>query len=190
MDTRAARELGLDIRKEPDDFADLLPFHCITFWHSLEHLRNPVAALSTVRKLIAEDGLVMVAVPNSGGLQAVIFGANWLHLDVPRHLYHFNDTSLNALLRLTGFTPVHRWNQEFEYDLMGWSQSALNAVLRTPNVFFDLLTQRRGHATAAEEVASQAGGFALSALALPLVALGTLLGRGGTLVMAARPNPV
>lgn len=181
-----ARAAGLDVRETIEETRAHAPFDCITLWHSLEHMRDPLAALKSLAKLLAPGGRLLVAVPNAEGLQARVFGAGWFHLDVPRHLYHFGAASLEHLLAAAGFDIARRWHQEFEYDLFGWSQSALNRLMPVPNLFFNHLTGRRDAAGKGLIAASYLAGAAFSALALPVTAVSTLSRRGGTLVVAAR----
>ena len=42
---------GLEIWGSIEDLAPRAPFDCVTLWHSLEHLRNPVAGLRAIREL-------------------------------------------------------------------------------------------------------------------------------------------
>jgi SAM-dependent methyltransferase len=60
----------------------------IVFWHSLEHLREPGAALDHAARLLEPGGLLIVALPNVASRQAKRFGDRWLALDLPRHLVH------------------------------------------------------------------------------------------------------
>lgn len=183
LNASIARAAGLEVRPELADIAELSPFDCITLWHSLEHMRNPRFTICAARDLLAPNGLLMIAVPDARGWQASIFGARWFHLDVPRHLHHFCVKSLRRLLESCGFQLERTWHQEFEYDLLGWSQSALNCILPVPNLFFDSLT---GRATSRlHKAVSWIGGVVFSVAALPLVVLGNLFRRGGTLVVAA-----
>lgn len=186
MNPALARAAGLLVQETIDDARAHAPFDCVTLWHSLEHMRDPHATLKSLAKLLAPEGFILVAVPDAEGLQARVFGAGWFHLDVPRHLYHFGAASLEHLLDATGFAIVRRWHQEFEYDLFGWSQSALNRLIPAPNLFFNRLTGRRAAAGKGQVAASYLAGAALSALALPFTAIGALSRRGGTLIVAAR----
>jgi len=72
-------------------------FDLITFWHVLEHLEDPRHALSEARRLLKSDGRIVVAVPNINSWQACWFRDEWLHLDVPRHRWHFGPETLDAL---------------------------------------------------------------------------------------------
>ncbi|HMS42480.1 MAG TPA: class I SAM-dependent methyltransferase, partial [Pyrinomonadaceae bacterium] len=64
-------------------------------------------------ELLAPEGILFVAVPDARGFQAKIFGKYWLHLDVPRHLFHFDFNSLKMLLKQTNFAVKTHWHQEF-----------------------------------------------------------------------------
>lgn len=81
---------------------------------------------------------------------------------------------------------MREWHQEFEYDLLGWSQSALNFAPTPPNLFFDLLTGRKPAVSPLQRFATWVAGFVLTGLAIFLVPIGTVAKRGGTLIIAGR----
>jgi SAM-dependent methyltransferase len=184
----SARGAGLDVEESLDRVTASGTFDCITMWHTLEHMRDIPYTLSTIARLLKPDGKLMIAVPDSGGIQAFVFGPNWLHTDVPRHLYHFDSKALSHCIDAAGFTVRQQWHQEFEYDLLGWSQSILNLLLPLPNVFFDSLRGRKGRAGRFTRFCGFLLGLLLTVVSLPALVLGTLTGRGGTLiVIAVRP---
>lgn len=160
-------------------------FDAVTMWHTLEHFKNPREVLETAFELLTSDGILLVAVPNARGFQARIFGKHWLHLDVPRHLFHFDFNSLEMILTQTNFAVKNHWHQEFEYDLLGWSQSTLNKIFKEPNVLFKSLSGHETNVNSITKAANFALGFSFSALALPLIPLGTLAQKGGTLIISA-----
>lgn len=160
----------------------LKSFDAVTLWHSLEHFRNPKQILLEVGELLKDDGRLLVAVPDRSGLQARIFGKHWFHLDVPRHLFHFGRDSLKGMLEENGFKVIRAWHQEFEYDLLGWSQSLMNKFFRTPNVFFKILTGKTTSVNQVTNLAHVAFGLGFTVAAVPLVLVGTSLRKGGTLV--------
>lgn len=186
MNPQIATEAGLEVFESLDELPDTYRFDCITMWHSLEHIRDPQSLINKLATLLTPSGVLLIAVPDAGGLQATAFKSNWFHLDVPRHLYHFTDRSLTRLLSNAGLEINRRWHQEFEYDLFGWSQSALNSVMPEPNMFFNCLTRKPVKIGKALLVANFFIGATLSALALPAVMVGTLTKRGGTLIAAAQ----
>jgi SAM-dependent methyltransferase len=186
MRPAAARAAGLDVRTSVAEARDAGPFQCATFWHTLEHMEDPRGSLRRTASLVAPGGVVVVAVPDFGGLQASVFGRRWAHLDVPRHLYHFDERSLRQMLESLGLWPELTWHQELEYDLFGVVQSASNVVLPVPNVFYNRVTGGATGAGKGLEIGALVLGTALAVVAAPVVPLASALGRGGTLVVAAR----
>ena len=180
-----ARDAGLDVRESIDQLPAEASFDCVTMWHTLEHMRDVPSVLSAVARRLKPGGALVIAVPDLGGLQARVFGPNWLHADVPRHLYHFDAAALSHCIGAAGFAVRRTWHQEVEYDLLGWSQSLLNMVMLRPNVFFDALRGRHGGAGPVVRAAGVLLGVLFSLAALPALALGTLSGRGGTLIVMA-----
>ncbi len=188
MNPAPARESGFEVATELAAFQGHKEFDCITMWHSLEHMREPLEVLRSIHRLLKPDGWLFVAVPDAGGWQATSFGQNWLHLDVPRHLYHFNRRSLRLLHELCDFQVREELHQEFEYDVLGWSQSALNKIFPTRNLFFRQLTGKAQGSRSAERAASWLAGPLLSALALPAAWLGSACKHGGTLIFASQKS--
>ncbi|MEE8398210.1 MAG: class I SAM-dependent methyltransferase [Desulfobacterales bacterium] len=181
------RKAGLIVEETIAEATPSGPYDCVTFWHSLEHMGDPLSMLIQVSEVLASSGRLIIAVPDNGGLQARIFSHKWLHLDVPRHLYHFDCGALSHLLKSAGFTIVHQYHQEFEYDLLGWSQSALNFI-SPPNAFFNLITGKMLIESRSSRLFHWALGMIGSLLSIPAVWVGSLLGRGGTLIIAAEPG--
>lgn len=81
-------------------------FDVILMNHSLEHFPSPVSALRRVHRLLKHDGLLVVSVPNAGGLEASLFGWWWFGWDLPRHFYHFDKHTISRALTKAGFRPV------------------------------------------------------------------------------------
>ncbi len=165
-------------------------FDAITLWHTLEHFKNPREILMKARELLSKNGSILIAVPNFGGFQSKMFGKNWLHLDMPRHLFHFSFESLKLLLEQCGFSIKWHRHQEFEYDLLGWSQSALNTFSDTPNVFFKTLAGQKNGISSTKIAVNALFGTAFSAAALPFVPFSALLKKGGTIVISASKEKI
>ena len=81
-------------------------FDVVTAWHVIEHLQDPGPELSEIRRVLSDDGLLVVEVPNYDCLTARICGKRWWGLDTPRHLQHFDQGTLERLLKDHGFTPL------------------------------------------------------------------------------------
>mgnify|MGYP000695867692 CR=1 FL=1 len=72
--------------------------------HVLEHLFAPREVLIRIREAMASGGIVIVDVPNWESPWSRLFGQyNWA-LDLPRHLYHFEQATLLKLVSGVGFT--------------------------------------------------------------------------------------
>lgn len=186
MNPRLARQAGLDVYDSLATASSAAPYDCITAWHVLEHLAEPHKELQQIAELLAPEGTLILAVPNAEGCQARMCGRYWLHLDVPRHVHHFGHRSLKKHLARAGFQAVRWWQGEFEYDLLGWSQSVLNGILPEPNVFFELLTGRRSTMPRAARLTHMTLGLAATALAIAPTWWGMLTKNAGTLIVAAR----
>lgn len=75
-------------------------FDVITLWHVLEHLSDLNEKLDTINKLLKNDGILIVAVPNCIAKDAEIYKQFWAAYDVPRHLYHFSPNTIELLFKL------------------------------------------------------------------------------------------
>jgi SAM-dependent methyltransferase len=81
-------------------------YDIITMFQYLEHDLEPNLTLQKVRKLINEDGLLIIEVPNINSLSFKLFGSKWFNLDIPRHVYHYSPKTLTNLLEINGFEVV------------------------------------------------------------------------------------
>ncbi|PKP21081.1 MAG: methyltransferase, partial [Bacteroidetes bacterium HGW-Bacteroidetes-22] len=101
---RHAISSGLEVFEENFlDEASGASFDLITMWHVLEHVYDVPERLKQIRRLVKSDGLVVVALPNPGSYDALHYGAYWAAWDVPRHLYHFSQKSVELLAMKAGF---------------------------------------------------------------------------------------
>lgn len=94
-----------DIVPLPADALFSLPegsFNAITLWHVLEHVHDLHGYLKKIGSLLASRGKIFIAVPNHTSFDAHHYREYWAAYDVPRHLYHFSPTSMNALMKAHG----------------------------------------------------------------------------------------
>ncbi|TSC52046.1 MAG: methyltransferase type 11 [Parcubacteria group bacterium LiPW_41] len=78
-------------------------FDLILLNQVLEHVPGPSAVLVECFRILKDDGILIIAVPNFDSLGEKVFEENWYHLDLPRHLFHFNKKTLNKMLERAGF---------------------------------------------------------------------------------------
>lgn len=109
-------------------------FDVVSLWGVLEHLRYPFETLEEVRRIIKDDGLLVIYVPNFDSFQARIFRDNWFHLDAPRHLFHFSPSTIKTLLKKTGFRIESITHFHFFPNYVGLRVSLLY-LLKKYNVF-------------------------------------------------------
>lgn len=82
-------------------------FNCITMWHVLEHVHDLNETLEMVKERLKVQGVFIIAVPNCNSWDAQKYGQFWAGYDVPRHLYHFTDSTLKILASNHGF-EIHK----------------------------------------------------------------------------------
>ncbi|MBU2099643.1 class I SAM-dependent methyltransferase [Candidatus Micrarchaeota archaeon] len=117
-------------------------FDAVTFWHVLEHLTDPVPELNETKRILKKQGKLLIAVPNIESFSFRIFGKNWFHLDLPRHLIHFSPESLSKLLESKGFKVKKISYFSLEHDPFGVFQSIYNSLGFKWNFFHNLLRKR------------------------------------------------
>lgn len=92
--------------KEMDGHFALIMCH-----HSLEHMADPVEALTHLRRLLLPGGNIWVRVPLTGGVAWQQYGTDWVQLDPPRHL------SIPSLAGMTAATQrVKLRIERIEFD--------------------------------------------------------------------------
>ena len=72
-------------------------FDVVTLWHVLEHLPNLETSVQKIESLVADGGTLIIAVPNFNSRDAIHYQNFWAAYDVPRHLWHFSQTSIQSI---------------------------------------------------------------------------------------------
>ena len=198
MRERGARVLGLDFSREAAsvawtrqqvpvvvadfDRAPLRPhsFAAITMFHVVEHLYDPAAYFAAARELLAEDGRLIVQVPNAASGQARLLGRRWNGFDVPRHLNDFRDRDLETVLSRSGYEVVRK-----KYFSLRDNPAGLASSL-APDL--DPMARRvRGvKESNGTRLVRDLAYFALVVGSLPFAAFEAMLGAGASVMMEAR----
>jgi SAM-dependent methyltransferase len=159
----------------------------VTVWHVLEHLRDPLGALSLIHRWLRPGGALLVGVPNLASAQAWLGGSRWYHLDVPRHRVHFTPAGIASLLHAGGFEPVRTHHVLAEHHPFGMWQSLVNRGTRNPSYLYHLLKRN---------APLRSPDLAVTLLALPLAPIAALAElfagiakSGGTIAVLARRLP-
>jgi predicted SAM-dependent methyltransferase len=75
----------------------------ISMWHVLEHVYPLDERLKIFHRILKEEGMLFVAVPNMLSHDAQKYGRFWAAWDVPRHIHHFSPSSIKQLFENSGF---------------------------------------------------------------------------------------
>ena len=100
-------EFGLDVL--PPESLGLLPsdsFDAITLWHVLEHFQDLFIYASEIVRLLKQDGVCLVALPNRSSFDARHYNEFWAAYDVPRHLWHFTPETFKLFAEKNGFAII------------------------------------------------------------------------------------
>ncbi len=132
----ARNEFGLEVLA--GDICDVPPerhFDLIVLFQVLEHMREPQKVLRECANRLKPGGRLIVGVPNVDSWQARFAGRYWVHLDPPRHLFHFTPASLGAAFERAGLVTSGVRFTSFEHDPFGWVQSCISKVTGRTNLF-------------------------------------------------------
>ncbi len=139
------------------DFFEQVPtldtgtFDCVIGNDVVEHLTDPWRALSLLRQLLTPGGHLVLSLPNIrfwGVMKDLVWHGAWNYADdgiLDRtHLRFFTRSSIDDLLRKTGFTNVSI--EGINSQLSGWKVDAVNTL--TARRFDDMrFLQFAAHAT-------------------------------------------
>ncbi|MBD8488891.1 class I SAM-dependent methyltransferase [Echinicola sp. CAU 1574] len=86
-------------------------FDAITLFHVLEHVHDLKGTMEFLLSKLKKRGTLFLAVPNYDSYDSSLFKENWAALDVPRHLYHFTQETMQYLaeeydLRISAKEPM------------------------------------------------------------------------------------
>jgi 2-polyprenyl-3-methyl-5-hydroxy-6-metoxy-1,4-benzoquinol methylase len=81
-----------------EDFSSPRKFDLILLLNLIEHVDDPRAVLISLRRILTDDGMIIIKTPNYDSLDARIFRASyWGGLHCPRHWHLFTKESFEAL---------------------------------------------------------------------------------------------
>jgi 2-polyprenyl-3-methyl-5-hydroxy-6-metoxy-1,4-benzoquinol methylase len=109
-------------------------FDVVTMWQVIEHLRDPLATLRKINRLLKRDGVLIFECPNFGSFTSRVFKDKWPGLDVPRHLYQFTPPVIRAMAEKAGFR-VERIDH--------FAQPLMNLVCLKVSIFRQLGIEKR-----------------------------------------------
>jgi SAM-dependent methyltransferase len=160
-------------------------FQVVVLWHVLEHLPAPVETLQEIYRILKPGGRLSLAVPNYGGSQAQASQRHWFHLDLPRHFWQFDSSSLDRMVAGVGFTIDRRSTLSLEYDSYGTLQSWMNRIAGDDNRFYSLL-KGAPPGPPGEQIKQMSLALLLTVPAFASALWDAMRGQGGTLSLLAQ----
>jgi len=89
-------------------------FDVVSMWHVLEHVPLLNQRLNEAKRLLSDNGILVIALPNIASWDAQYYGRYWAALDVPRHLYHFTPQSFKTLAKYHGLNIIHKFPMKMD----------------------------------------------------------------------------
>jgi 2-polyprenyl-3-methyl-5-hydroxy-6-metoxy-1,4-benzoquinol methylase len=93
---KISKTKGVLLQKELDQLGDK-QYDVITLWHVLEHVENLSSYIFKLKQLLSDNGRLLIAVPNYKSYDAKYYKEFWAAYDVPRHLWHFSQQSIQKI---------------------------------------------------------------------------------------------
>ncbi|WP_291787507.1 class I SAM-dependent methyltransferase [Cecembia sp.] len=118
-------------------------FDVISLFHVLEHLPQPLSLLQElVQKNLRAGGILVIEVPNLDSWQHAIAGGKWLHLDIPKHLSHWNEKLLVEKVETLGFQKVKSQYFSLHLGVLGSLSALLGKLGYRGNIIYDLKNRK------------------------------------------------
>jgi 2-polyprenyl-3-methyl-5-hydroxy-6-metoxy-1,4-benzoquinol methylase len=100
--TIAEKKIKISIHQNLETLHNLSDLSIATLWHVLEHVSDLNKTIATLVNTLCKKGKLLIAVPNHESLDAKTYQEFWAAYDVPRHLYHFSQSTMHKLLKNHG----------------------------------------------------------------------------------------
>lgn len=84
-------------------------FDVIMFHHSLEHQADPLQVISEHLRHLAPGGRIVLRFPVADSATFRRYGADWVHLDAPRHVWVPTTVGVEMLAERAGLRIVETW---------------------------------------------------------------------------------
>jgi hypothetical protein len=107
-------------------------YKIITLFHVLEHIHSLKETLHNLVQQTETNGYILLALPNPLSYDAGIYKQFWAAYDVPRHLYHFNEKSIDHLAKINNLIITEKKTMPFD----SYYVSLLSETYKNPDQLF------------------------------------------------------
>jgi 2-polyprenyl-3-methyl-5-hydroxy-6-metoxy-1,4-benzoquinol methylase len=128
IDTSISFDSGLNIYKKTLDQVNGI-FDFIMLNHSLEHMHNPLQIFTQIKRLLNHNGYAIIRTPVMGNFAWRTYGANWVQLDAPRHIFVHTPKSISLLAKRTGLDLTGIMYDSTGFQFWGSEQQQQNIPL-------------------------------------------------------------
>jgi 2-polyprenyl-3-methyl-5-hydroxy-6-metoxy-1,4-benzoquinol methylase len=122
-------------------------FDAVSYIHVFEHIANPAEVMDQLKKVVRQDGVVMIVIPNIESRQFSEYKHNWFHLDPPRHLHFYPRFLLVEEMKKRDFELISSRYLDLEQNPFGEVQSLLNTIFTKRDVLFERLKGNKQYAS-------------------------------------------
>jgi SAM-dependent methyltransferase len=116
-------------------------FDAVMLHHSFEHMTDPNATLSQAARLLNQAGTIIIRVPVAGSYAWKQYGANWVQLDAPRHIFLPTIRSMEILADAAGLKLAQVVHESNEFQFWGSEQYVRDIPLHDPRSLAPLSRQ-------------------------------------------------
>lgn len=81
-------------------------FDVLTMWDTIEHLSDPLTAMTKAHKLLKAKGIFALLTGDIESVLSRLTRTRWRLMTPPLHLYYFSTATIVRALRETGFRPL------------------------------------------------------------------------------------
>jgi SAM-dependent methyltransferase len=111
-------------------------YDLVTMHHSLEHVLDPVGMMRDASRLLRDDGRVLVRVPTCSSDAWREYGAVWVQLDAPRHVWIPSRAGLALLAERSGFVIESGYDDGSDFQFWGSEQARAGIALMSPESYY------------------------------------------------------
>jgi 2-polyprenyl-3-methyl-5-hydroxy-6-metoxy-1,4-benzoquinol methylase len=129
---QGVERFGVDLRQGTIEDLEVQPgsADAVAMFDVLEHVTDPLGALTTLRRVVDEEGVLTLSTVNVAGLHARLRGRTWPWF-IRSHLHYFSPQTLSEMLERAGFRMV-QWEvapRSFKLSYVAGRLEGANAAL-------------------------------------------------------------
>jgi hypothetical protein len=103
--------------------------------HSFEHMAKPAWVLERLRRSLNDQGHIVVRIPVADSYAWKTYGADWVQLDAPRHLFIHTRRSINIIAKSAGLAISRVFFDSYAIQFWGSEQYKRDIPLRDPRSY-------------------------------------------------------